>query len=145
MNSPIKLILCVWLGVLPFCTAGEPDITLLFSRLKLAMTSADAFKVMKAEGAELKADGTAVGAWGSIPSIPGRMVEESSKLGIDAPQAAQIWKMGDRWIRLHFAPDKLSKNREPILFWIELMTANSETNHTTNPGTKLPDHTLPPP
>ena len=85
------------------------------------MSPAEAAKVMTTGGAQLLADGTAVGAWGSIPSIPGSHEDASSKLGIDAPQAAQVWKIGERGIRLHYAPNKLSANKEPILFWIEVI------------------------
>ena len=146
MNIPMKLIVCVWLGMLQLCTAGEPDIASIFSRLKLTMTPADASKVMKAEGAELKADGTAVGAWGSLPRIPGRVEDVSVKLGIESPQAAQIWKIGDRWIRLHYAPNKLSKDREPILFWIEVMKPPSpDTKGNNKPNPKPYDNQLPPP
>jgi hypothetical protein len=121
MKPQFHLIVCIWLGLILSCAAEKPDLLSTLGCLKISMSPAEAAKVMTTGGAQLLADGTAVGAWGSIPSIPGSHEDASSKLGIDAPQAAQVWKIGERGIRLHYAPNKLSANKEPILFWIEVI------------------------
>jgi len=147
MKPQLRLIFCIWLGLLLSCAAEKPELITTIGSLKISMSPAEAAKIMTTSGAELLADGTAVGAWGSIPSITGGAhVDSASKLGIDGPQASQVWKIGERGIRLHYAQNKLSKHREPILFWIEVMELPStDTNGNNNTSRKTSDNILPRP
>ena len=116
--------------------------------LSLGMSPDACYKAMTGASYERLSDGTVQGAWGFVgptTPFPTSMEGAVADLGIEWPYGAQIWQRGDEEVRLHFAGNKHTTRKEPMLFWVESMHWHDNMPDRSSNATPQQEPSLPPP